>query len=787
LPFMSALREVRDLLEGWISASRVIVTCRVNVWEASLNALDQFETYRIGQFSPEQLENFIKNWFAQSNPNQGRDLWQALNDGRNHRIQDLVKSPLRLTLLCSTWQEDSTLPETKAALYERFVAALYRWKSDRFSISRSDREKLDKSLGELAKAAIDRGGSAYRLTQIQVDEHLDDQTRNLCLALGWLNSLGDRNQEVYAFIHPTFQEYFAALSIEDGEFFFDPDTEEAHQRSYRIFDARWKEPLLIWFGFSHISKHDKDLLLRKLIYFEDQCGQFYEYRAIFIAASCLTEFPESEYKDEILDQVFDFAFGHPPDDENIINEDGNIIWLYYPITLKAEDYIFSGETLAEDSMKYICSIFEGIYRYTYNQCFHDDKMNLPTKSKLQFLKFKHNIFENQLLKRRFNHKAKPITPHGSPSFICSSIYFRIKQFPIQKDILKEHLISILQDFNNWLEDFHERRKLLTLIEEINDDLDLVWHFSDLLLSIDPSSKIGLLTIRRILFFSYSHENNALYTLYQAGRRLFADNDAVNTNDPILSVALYLFYASEYTFFDSNLLDAALIIASILDERNQSLPEFLKILYSRFPEIFQEDKILSNVPYAQLLKYVESCLMKNAENTISALESLRSYWNVNREQLKTSSILLDRDEIQWEIDKIKKGDSPWWRMLTKEEVERNTELFMSMSDDEYQLFKIAEREKKIALAKTDEKTFLDILSNVHSSGLSLDQMISLLNESRYSTAVRGFKRGFWSDGENKSMHRKYSMHGKYYFDCFHALYHCAENMPYEQFLAAWQDA
>jgi len=497
---MSALREVRDLLEGWISASRVIVTCRVNVWEASLNALDQFETYRIGQFSPEQIEAFIKNWFAQSNPDQGRDLWKALKDGRNHRIQDLVKSPLRLTLLCSTWQENSTLPETKAALYERFIAALYRWKSDRFSISCSDREKLNKSLGELAKAAIDRGGSAYRLTQPQVDEHLDDQTRNLCLALGWLNSLGDRNQEVYAFIHPTFQEYFAALSIEDSDFFFDPDAEEAHQRSYRIFDARWKEPLLIWFGFNHVSKHDKDILLRKLIYFEDQCEQFYDYRAIFIAASCLTEFPESEYKDEILDQVFDFAFGHPSDDENIINEDGNIIWLHHPIQTEAQDLVFSGEFPQLESINYICNLIERIYLYLHSEIICDDRKESSQQLKAEVLRSARKSFAKRLLVNKFKVKAIQYVPHRNLSPIFMRLLLRLKRSSIQHKVLRDRLTSILIHFNDFVEKAYEQDNFWDSINQIenNSDLGFIWHLSDILLSIDSSSEIGLITTRRIL-------------------------------------------------------------------------------------------------------------------------------------------------------------------------------------------------------------------------------------------------------------------------------------------------
>lgn len=775
LPFMSALRQVCNLLEGWISTSRVVLTCRVNVWESSLNALNEFETYRMGQFSPEQVEGFVENWFAQSNPQQGDNLQQALNDSQNSRIQDLVKSPLRLTLLCSIWQEDSRLPETKAALYASFIAALYRWKSDRFPISRREREQLDKALGELAKAAIDNGQSAYRLNQKLIDEHLDEHTLQLCLELGWLNSTGiaeeDKSHGVYAFIHPTFQEYFAALSVEDGDFFFEPDAEAAYQRSYRIFDARWREPLLVWFGFSHISNLDKDLLLRKLIYFEDQCEKLYEYRSVLIAASCLTEFPESEYKDDILDQVFNFAFGHPPECENILNEEGYILWFDYAIGDDARNQIFSGDFPATESIEYMCDLFERIYYYLYSEVVGDDWGRLTANDRSSFLKPREETLNKRFLARKFESEAIQGVPNGSPSFLYIHLWHRLKQFPVQKEILRNRLTSILENINDLFDDFHRQSKIWDLIEKIDYDLGFAWHLADLLLTIDPCSEMGFTTIKRILFFSCLHEDNALYTLYDLSCRKqinFADKDA---DDPALYIAAYLFLASGYGSFDSNLLEASRMIASILSVRGQSLSDFRETVHMKFKDLLAGENS-NDILINKLSQYIEACLKRDAEAAIYALESLRSFWNANKQPLPPFPTS-DRDRIRLEIDIIKGNDSAWWRMSTEEEKKKTVDSLFSRE------------EKRIESAKTDEEAFFDIRSKINTTRLhrdylfSADDVISLLNESRYPVTVRSLRRKYAIDKECES---RSSLRSNAYF---RILYHCVENMPYEQFLAAWQ--
>ncbi|WP_337884162.1 hypothetical protein [Fischerella thermalis] len=117
------LTEISQQLTGWVKNARVVLTCRVNVWEANAGALENFETYRLLNFAyPQQVQEFIGRWFHNKDADKGERLWQELDKAERQRIQDLVKNPLRLALLCSTWQfSDQGLPETKAGLYQQFV------------------------------------------------------------------------------------------------------------------------------------------------------------------------------------------------------------------------------------------------------------------------------------------------------------------------------------------------------------------------------------------------------------------------------------------------------------------------------------------------------------------------------------------------------------------------------------------------------------------------------------------------------------------------------------------
>ncbi|MEG4534066.1 NACHT C-terminal alpha/beta 1 domain-containing protein [Microcoleus sp. D2_18a_D3] len=317
------MRHVSALLGGWVQAARVVVTCRVNVWEADKNAFSGFDVFRNLEFNPEQVTDYIRRWFAEMrDAATGESLEAALAESENSRLKELIQNPLRLWMLCLIWQTGGGLPETQAGLYAQFVDWVYRWKADEEILDQ--REAIDKALARLAWAAMEQKDevSRLRLRESWVLKVLGSRPIfEAVMKLGWLNRVERFPEAICVFYHATFQEYFAALAVKDWDDFLPRNHVDfpVPGKEYRIFEPPWKQVILLWLGRGDVA--DKEKFIEKLVNFDDGCGEwnfekvdrgFYEYRAYFLAAAGIGEFNDFEEPDiisDIIDQLVLWRFG----------------------------------------------------------------------------------------------------------------------------------------------------------------------------------------------------------------------------------------------------------------------------------------------------------------------------------------------------------------------------------------------------------------------------------------------------------------------------------------------
>jgi predicted NACHT family NTPase len=327
----TSLTNLARQVRGWVGTAHIILTCRSNVWDSGKNALENFTTYRnlslsYGYTQPQnQVRQFIQGWFK-DRPNLGDNLAIELAQPQYQRLRDAVKNPLRLALLCRSWVlTQGKLPSTKSSLYQQFTETIYEWKQDYFPTTLAQRQQLNRALSKLALSAIEIERIRFRLPHDFVIEILEPDLLELALQLGWLNRVGisaTTGAKIYAFYHPTFQEYFAAQAIDEWQYFF-PNQDRV---TTPIFSPYWRETILFWVGRSDVSIADKEACITALINFDSNCGNFYAYRAYFLAAAAIAEFPESRSSRVIIDRLLEWRFAR-------FIPDGNF-WEYYPAPIQ---------------------------------------------------------------------------------------------------------------------------------------------------------------------------------------------------------------------------------------------------------------------------------------------------------------------------------------------------------------------------------------------------------------------------------------------------------------------
>ncbi|MDT9251090.1 MAG: HEAT repeat domain-containing protein [Limnospira sp. PMC 1234.20] len=123
---------------------------------------------------------------------------------------------------------------------------------------------------------------------------------------------GRGDSSIFAFYHATFQEYFAALTVEDWDYFMPRNHVNfpvAGMR-YRIFEQQWKQVILCWLGRKDIKAQKKEEFIRALVEFKGGVRDFYGDQAYLLAAAGINQFKACSLATEMVRQVVKWGFGY---------------------------------------------------------------------------------------------------------------------------------------------------------------------------------------------------------------------------------------------------------------------------------------------------------------------------------------------------------------------------------------------------------------------------------------------------------------------------------------------
>ncbi len=251
------------------SRCRYITSCRTAFYK---DYFPRFTDALLTDFTDDQIQNLIENWFHRRERDTAAKLWDLLKDPEHQATRELARTPLLATFLCLVYDDRQQLPTNRAELYgDALRILLERWAASK----RIHGEPVFPGLSTKRELLMLEGiaGPAYEREQYFFT------ARELATAIEeFLRSDADRPDKVdgrqvveeierkqglfvqrahnkYSFSHLTLQEYLGGLSLLQGRS-FSRDCPEA-----TLTEERWREVHLLLAG---LQEPDADAFLLTL-------------------------------------------------------------------------------------------------------------------------------------------------------------------------------------------------------------------------------------------------------------------------------------------------------------------------------------------------------------------------------------------------------------------------------------------------------------------------------------------------------------------------------------------
>ena len=221
-----------------------ILTTRSIGYEEKLVGWEEYELMQFDDHHNSEKfkdrEKFINVYFGKDKE-KANSFVKALKD--NKQMRGISCNPLLLKLMCFVYEKNNLiLPTRRVDLYDKVISLMLK---EYFKLRGNPEQKIEstirtyrKILEELSLVFFKKGQKAFTFNEIY--EILKDNDNlsvieNMPYESGLLQKL---NNDKYAFLHPTFQEYFTACALKNQENYI--QIVDKNLPEYR----RWKKVIL---------------------------------------------------------------------------------------------------------------------------------------------------------------------------------------------------------------------------------------------------------------------------------------------------------------------------------------------------------------------------------------------------------------------------------------------------------------------------------------------------------------------------------------------------------------